>query len=249
MGVLKWIGGGLGFALSGPIGALIGLAIASIIEHSAADQGTTFKQRRNFSSQGKRENTVHGDFSVSLLVLIAAVMKADGKVLKTELDYVKKALERILGKVAVPQALHLLRDLLKKDIPLREVCQQITANMQYAYRLELLHLLFGVSKADGAIHASELSVIEQIAYYLDISRDDMTSIKAMFIKSSGGAYKILEIPHTATDAEVKKAYRQMAVKYHPDKVAHLGEELQAQANEKFRKVQQAYEEIKAQRGI
>lgn len=247
MGALKWIGGGLGFVMTGPIGALIGYAIGSIIERSSTTKGT-FKQQMPYG-QSRQEDTVRGDFSVSLLVLIAAVMKADGKVLKSELDYVKVQLGRMMGAQAVPQSLQLLRDLLKQEIPVKDVCHQISSNMPYAYRLELLHLLFGISKADGEVHASEVRIIEEIAYYLDISRDDISSIKAMFVKDAKSSYKILEIEASASDDEVKKAYRKMAVKFHPDKVAHLGDDLQLQAKEKFQEVQKAYEEIKKKRGM
>ena len=150
----------------------------------------------------------------------------------------------MVGKAALPQSLQLLRDILKQNIPVQQVCQQISTNLAYSYRLELLHLLFGISKADGEIHASEVKVIEEIAYYLDLSREDIASIRAMFVKDAQSAYKILEISSSATDDEVKKAYRKMAVKYHPDKVAHLGDDLQEQAKQKFQKVQQAYEDIK-----
>lgn len=63
------------------------------------------------------------------------------------------------------------------------------------------------------------------------------------------AYKILEIEPSATDSEIKKAYRKMAVKYHPDKVAHLGKEIQKTAEEKFKAVSDAYSEIKKKRNI
>lgn len=249
MGKLGWIGAGLGFVLTGPIGAIIGGIIGSAIDRSGSAQGTKFRPQMPPGGQRQRTNTVQGDFSVSLLVLIAAVMKADGKVLKSELDYVKVQLGRMVGKAALPQSLQLLRDILKQDIPVQQVGQQIAANLAYSYRLELLHLLFGISKADGEVHPAEVKVIEEIAFYLDISRDDIASIKAMFVKDAKSAYKILGIEASASDDEVKKAYRKMAVKYHPDKVAHLGDDLQEQAKQKFQKVQKAYEDIKKERGM
>ncbi len=250
MGKLGWIGAGLGFVMSGPIGALVGGALGAIIESSGVTKGTKFQSKHApFGQQRSQGQTVQGDFSVSLLVLIAAVMKADGKVLKSELDYVKIHLQKMVGAEAMPQLMHVLRDLLKQDIPVQEVCRQIQSNLQYSYRLELLHLLFGIAQADGEIHSNEVTTIEKIAYYLDISRDDIASIKAMFVKDTHSAYQILGIASSATDEEVKKAYRKMAVKYHPDKVAHLGDDLQKQAKEKFQKVQQAYEDIKKQRGM
>ena len=245
MSKLGWIGGGLGFVLGGPIGAIVGGVLGSIIERS----GVGNKDKHVPFGAPRQENTVQGDFSVSLLVLISAVMKADGKVLKSELDYVKVQLGRMVGEQALPQSLQLLRDLLKKDVPVQEVCQQISSHMQYSYRLELIHLLFGISKADGEVHESEVQIIEKISFYLDITREDIASIKAMFVKDTESAYKILEIDPKATDIEVKKAYRKMAVKYHPDKVAHLGDSLQNSAKEKFQKVQKAYEDIKEKRGM
>jgi len=248
MGKLGWIGAGLGFVLTGPIGAIVGGILGSVLDHSGSKQGIG-QQVPPSGRQRSRSNTVQGDFSVSLLVLIAAVMKADGKVLKSELDYVKVQLGRMMGQHTVPQSLQMLRDLLKQDIPLPQVCKQISVNMPYSYRLELLHLLFGISQSDGHVDASEIKVIEEIAFYLDITREDIGAIKAMFVKDATSAYKILELEPTATDDEVKKAYRKMAVKFHPDKVAHLGEDLQAQAKEKFQKVQKAYEDIKKERGM
>lgn len=241
MGKLGWIGAGLGFVLSGPIGAIIGGVIGAIFDNS--------KEAQPPFGQSQQTNTVQGDFVVSLLVLVAAVMKADGKVVKSEYDYVKAQMIKMLGVNAMQQLLPILQDILQKDIPLQQVCSQITSNMEYSYRLQLIHLLFGISKADGVIDAREVKVIEEIAFYLDLSSEDIASIKAMFCKDAKSAYKILEIEPSATDDEVKSAYRKMAIKFHPDKVAHLGEELQAQATEKFKEVQNAYNDIKKERGL
>ncbi len=241
MGKLGWIGAGLGFVLSGPIGAIIGGVIGAIFDNS--------KEAQPPFGQSQQTNTVQGDFVVSLLVLVAAVMKADGKVVKSEYDYVKAQMIKMLGVNAMQQLLPILQDILQKDIPLQQVCNQITSNMEYSYRLQLIHLLFGISKADGVIDVREVKVIEEIAFYLDLSHEDIASIKAMFCKDAKSAYKILEIEPSATDDEVKSAYRKMAIKFHPDKVAHLGEELQAQATEKFKEVQNAYNDIKKERGL
>jgi DnaJ like chaperone protein len=110
-------------------------------------------------------------------------------------------------------------------------------------------VLFGLSASDGEIHPEEVRVIHTISGYLNISNKDYESIKAIFIKDIDSAYKILEIDSSASDNDVKKAYRKMAVKYHPDKVAHLGKEIQKTAEEKFKAVNDAYSEIKKQRNI
>jgi DnaJ like chaperone protein len=115
--------------------------------------------------------------------------------------------------------------------------------------LQILHFLFGVANADGSISQTELDKVEQIAAALGIRPNDRESIKAMFIKATGNAYKILEIEPTATDAEVKKAYRTMAKKYHPDKLLSRDPALIKGAQEKFQKVQEAYENIQKERNM
>lgn len=239
----KWVGGGLGWAFGGPIGALVGFAFGSAIDAAIGGEdvgGTTYQRYKR---------TQPGDFGLSLLVLIAAVMKADGKVVKSELDYVKRYFLKQFGSDQTQQHLLALREILKKDIPLHDVCLQIKNYTMYPARLQLIHLLFGVAIVDGRIDDSELNVINQIASYLGIRTNDFLSIKAMFFKETDSDYKILEIDKSANDDEVKKAYRRMAVKYHPDKVSHLGEEFQKGAKEKFQKVQEAFENIKKQRGM
>lgn len=237
----KWIGGGLGWAVGGPIGALLGFALGSVIDKSIDGQEVN-STRREYQS-------TPNDFGASLLVLVAAVMKADGKVLKSELDFAKNFFNKQFGSKKTKQHLLVLRELLKKDIPLQDVCLQIKTYTMYPARLQLMHLLFGVAGADGEIHLSELQIIEQIASYLGIRQADYFSIKAMFLKEANSDYKILEISKNATEEEVKKAYRKMAVKYHPDKVSHMGEEYKKSATEKFQKTKDAYENIKKQRGM
>jgi DnaJ like chaperone protein len=236
----KWLGGGLGFAMGGPIGGLLGFIVGSVID--SATVTTSAYSSSDYS-------TTPGDFGVSLLVLIAAVMKADGKVVKSELDYVKQFFIRQFGSSSAAQATIMLRDLLQKDIPLKDVSQQIARNMDYSSRLQLLHLLFNVSLADGVAHPAEIDVIEKISGYIGISSNDFVSIKNMFVPETDSSYKILEIERSASNEEVKKAYRRMAMKYHPDKVSHLGEDYKKAADEKFKKVNEAYEKIKKEKNI
>lgn len=245
----KWLGGGLGWAVGGPLGGVLGFALGSMLD--AASITVQADASSGGSTYGSAANTAPhaGDFAASLLVLSAAVMKSDGKVLKSELDYVKSFLVHQFGERQAQQQVQMLREILKQEIPLRDVCYQIRHYMPHAERLQLLHYLFGISKADGHVDASELRTIAGISEYLGIRQADFDSLKAMYFRDASSDYKILEIEPSATDEEVKKAYRKMAVKFHPDKVAALGEEVQRAAHEKFRAVQEAYEHIKKQRGF
>lgn len=244
----KWLGGALGWTFGGPIGGIFGFALGAIFDNRDNIEVQTH-------SSGGRRRTTQGDFTVSLLVLTAAVMKADGKILKSELEFVKGFLRKNFGEEKATQNLLILKEILNKDIPLSDVCSQIKSFMNYSYRLQLLNLLFGLAAADGEMNEAEVKVIAEISYLLDINSADYESIKAMFGQVKGFGikkednYKILEIETTATDDEVKKAYRKMAMKHHPDKVANLGPEIQKDAQEKFRKILEAYEAIKAERGM
>jgi len=235
----KWIGGGLGWAFAGPIGALLGFALGSFLDNASDVQQLRYKSTR----------TRAGDFGISLLILSGAVVKADDRVLKSEIEYVKKFFIRQFGTEDTQEKMLLFREILKQEIDIRGVCLQIKGHMGYHARLQLIHFLFGVSRADGHIHVKEVDMIEVIAKYLGINASDFLSIKAMFYQDADAAYKILEISPDATDIEVKKAYRKMAVKYHPDKLSHLGEDFQKAAKEKFQKVNESYETIKKERSI
>jgi DnaJ like chaperone protein len=239
----KILWGGLGWALGGPIGAILGYAFASM-----SDGGRTYQTGRYQQSRGYPK-TQTGDFMLSLMVLLAAVMKADKRLLQSELDYIKKFLKNQFSKQDVYDFMLLFKDIIKQDYPLRDVCRQIQRSMDHPSRLELIHVLFGLSKADGHIHAEEIQVIKTIAGYLNINANDFNSIKAMFIKDAAAAYKILEIDKTTAESEIKRAYRKMATKYHPDKVSHLGEDLRILAEEKFKAVNNAYQSIKKERGM
>ncbi len=237
----KWVGLGLGWALGGPIGGILGLAVGSIFDSGKGDVGG--------KTRDVRTKTLRGDYAASLLVLIAAVMKADGRVMKSELDYVKRYFVSRFGEATANEAVVMLRDILKQEIPLRDVTHQLSQRLDYSYRLEMLHFLFGIASADGSVSDAENSVINRISGYMSINDSDFQSIRAMFISQTDASYKILEIEPTASDDDVKKAYRRMAMKYHPDKVSHLGEDFKKVAHEKFRKVQGAYDQVKKERGL
>ena len=189
------------------------------------------------------------DFNVTLLVLSAAVMKADGNVKRSELDYVKRFFLQNFGQERAENYVKMLREILEKEYNLYEISQQVGRYMDYSSRLQLLHYLFGIADADGRVSPEELSVINTISDYMGITNSDFQSVKAMFIKETDSAYKILGVDANASDEEVKKAYREMAKKNHPDLVSNLGEEVREAAEKKFQEINAAYESIKKQRGI
>ena len=248
MSLGKWILGGLGFAVGGPIGALIGVFIASLFDSSHTIEAG--EHRQGIPHPG-RSHTTQGDIRVSIIVLLACVIKADGRVLKAEITSIKPFLLRNFGEEGAKQALQLLKQLLEQDINPVTVSQQIRQHVNYSVRLELVHMLLEVAKADGEVADSECQVIETISMNMGIADADYQSLLSLYRKQTDAnwAYTALEIEPSATDDEVKKAYRRMAMKYHPDKVANAGEAVRQQATEKFRAINEAYEHIKSLRGM
>lgn len=247
MGNLKWLTGVLGWVISGPIGGLIGFLLGQAIDNSSEDGGRT---RYRAGGPGYNDTMAgRNSFFVSLMVLSSAVIKADGKTQKSELDVVANFVRNNFGQQAVDEAMKILDELGRQNVDIRAVGAQIAANMNYSQRLQLLNYLVQIAIADGEFSPQEKTVIEQIAAALGISQADCASTVAMYYNDVESAYAVLEISSSATDDEVKSAYRRMAMKHHPDKVASLGEDVRKAAEAKFMKIQEAYETIKRHRGI
>jgi len=240
----KWLGAGLGWTFGGPIGGILGYVLGSFVD------GFSGSDIIDYQRQASTKSTGSGDFEVSLLVLAAIVIKSDGKVDKRELEFVRRTFTSMYGTERANHAFKLFKGIIEnKNISTRQVCLQIRQNMNHAARLQLLHFLFGVAKADGIVSEVEMNKIHTIAGYLYINQHDFDSIKAMFYNEVNSSYRILEIDKSASDGEVKKAYRKMVKKYHPDKLRNLGPEHVKGAEDKFRQVQKAYEHIQKERGM
>lgn len=245
MGIEKWIGAGLGWAVGGPIGALIGFALGNWV--GGENQPKRLQGSKQFSG---RRATTEFDFKASLLVLTAAVMKADGKILKSELDYVKRFFKQNFGVDQTKRDMLLLRDLVKKEIPLESVLRQVRYAMPIANRRQLFYYLVGIALADDHVDDKERQVLYQISNYLGLSVQEFNSAFASYQpETQTSPYTILEIESSATDEEVKKAYRKLARKYHPDRVANLGPAQVQSAEEHFKKMKSAYEQVKKSRGM
>ena len=254
MGVFRWITGILGWVSGGPIGGLIGYFFGKAVESGIeagrrAVGGGSTSYRVNSTTRSYTPGEQRNSFFVSLLVLSSAVIRADGRTHQSELDCVRNFIRNNFGDNAVPEAMRILEELNSKEVNLYSVGGQIADNMNYSQRLQLLHYLTQIAVADGNFTLREKEVLETIASTLRLSQSDTASIISMFWKDSDAAYSVLGVSPSATNDEVKSAYRRMAMKNHPDKVATLGPEVQKAAEEKFRQVQEAYETIKRQRGI
>ena len=254
--MFKFIGAAIGFVLLGRnlVGAFLGFVIGSVIDNYASIGAQAKKQGGStddvFDYYRRQASRSHEDFATMLIALSAAVMKADGKPLKVELDYIKSFFAQQFGPQYTNEHLKILKHFLEvPQIPLEQICRDIAIRTKEEVRIQLLHYLFGIAKADGHVANEEINVLKRIAALLEIPPSDFESVKNMFYRDVNSDYHVLGIEPSASEEEIKKAYRQMAIRYHPDKVIHMGEEYQKGAKEKFQKVQEAYENIKRSRGI
>ena len=242
--MIKWITAILGYTYFRFFGAILGYFIGSILE-----QMFLGKQRNPFGNvQFQRMQA--DQVQLNLLSLAAIVIKADGKVDERELRFVRNYFIANYGEAYASNIFTKFNTEVKKEQQnLNELTRLFVQGARYETRLQILHFLFGIANADGHIAAVEVQKIKQIADALNLRTMDFESIKAMFVKSADNAYKILEISPNVSDAEVKKAYRTMAKKHHPDKLQTDNEALKKGAQEKFQQVQAAYETIRKERGL
>ena len=243
--MIKWFAAIIGYLFFRLPGALAGFVIGSLLENIGRPgrSGSLYEDLT-------RQRVSPADFELHLITLCSIVIKADGQVSQRELDYVRQYFLSTYGKERANAIFRTFNEVNKKrEISAYRICTYLNQRTRYEVRLQLVHFLFGIAQADGSVSRAEIDKLKEIAGYLRIGSYDFESIKAMFIKSTDNSYKILEIEKTATDDEVKKAYRRMAKKYHPDKVVTENEAIKRGAEEKFKQVQKAYEQIQRERGI
>lgn len=262
----KWIGGFLGFMSAGPIGALAGIVLGGLFDqmldavNTPETQGT-FDGQSGFESQAYRRQQNQGQrnsFLFSMLVLASYIIKADGRVMHSEMELVRNMLRQNFGDAARDQGNEILNRLFDEQKrvvvsafrqTVMQCCQQMAMNMDYAQRLQLLNFLVLISQADGRVDPSEVSAMKECAQWLQMSADEIDSMLGLGKNDLESAYRVLGVSPDATDDEVKKAYRRLALEHHPDKVAALGEDIRKAAEKKFQEINEAKERIWKARGL
>lgn len=244
--MIRWITAIIGYSLFRFPGAVIGFLLGSVFENFNKSSGGGNK---TIFTQAKGRVTP-AEFELNLLSLASLVIKADGSVNQQELDFVRQYFVQAYGKEHANATFKVFNEeIKKKQLSSQKICSFLRQRMRYESRLQIIHFLFSIANADGFVSEAEVREINSISGYLGIGHRDFESIKAMFFSNPDSAYKILEIEKAATTSEIKTAYRTMVKKYHPDKLQHMDEVYRKGAEDKFRKVQEAYEQIQKERGF
>ena len=264
----KWIGGFIGLVAGGPLGALAGFVLGSLFDendnnekyinndtygygHSAYQSA---KSQAGYQSRTSYEEQQRNTFLFSLLVLASYIIRADGKVMHSEMNLVRSWLRTNFGERAVDEGVQIMYKLFDQQkfqgaTAFRSMvmgsCQQLQQLITYEQRLQLLDFLVKIAKADGTVAAAEIDALRECTLALGLSQTDLDSMLSLQDAGSNldAAYKVLGVSPTATNDELKAAYRRLALQNHPDKVASLGEDVRKAAEKKFQEINAAKETI------
>jgi len=253
---LLFFGSGLSSLLLGAIGAYLGKSIDESEAASArARRAREASSRRRAAGASAADDAGADDFALSYLALVAAVMKADGRVTRQELAVVKEFLASSYDPDTAQRMLHALRELVSHDAPypVSAICAILRRHMPRSQRRLLLHLLLRVARADGDYSREEERLLLSIASALGFDPAEFARAEAGARETRGEPsladdYALLGVAESASDGELRKAYRREAMKHHPDRVANLGEAAVREATGKFQAINAAYERIRASRG-
>ena len=205
-------------------------------------------------------------FMFSLLVLSSYIIAVDGKIMHSEMELVRRFLLQNFGESAKKQGEEILLKLFEQQkrmgmqqyrTVIQDSCHQIRANMMYEQRLQLLNFLVMIAQADNVVSPEEIQALKEVALHMGLEASDVDQMLGMHGSGSSAtsatsleeAYRILGISPDASNDEVKAAYRKMALKHHPDKVAALGEDVRRAAEKKFQEINDAKDKIYKARGI
>lgn len=253
----RWIGATWGILSGGILGALAGYCFGGLLDMFFLATKNVETNNRYTDARGNGGDVSRDEFWFSFLVLSAYVIAADGKVMHSEMKKVRQFLRKNGGEVAVAQGEEILKKLFeyKKKQSVEEwesqmdkACAEIGASMNSNYLLQIMSFLAEVVKADNRIEVSEVEALKHIAraFYLDESIVDQ--LLHLGNDSLEDAYNLLGIKPDASDEEVRRAYRKMALQFHPDKVATLGDDVKEAAKIKFQQINAAKELIDKSRG-
>ena len=189
------------------------------------------------------------------------IIRADGRIMHSEMEYVRRFLRQNFGEQAVREGEQILLNLFEERKrmdahnpnafrnTIRDCGAQIAANLSYEERLQLLSFLAEIAKSDGHISQEEVEALKEVAVCMGLSIQEAESMLNLGGNSLEQAYKVLEVTPEATDQEIRAAYRRLALKHHPDRVATLGEDVRRAAEEKFQEINNAKEQIYKARGM
>ncbi len=263
----KLIGGTFGYMLGGPIGALLGAALGHKFDKGLSRFNVDFE-----TFGGADVERIQTVFFTTTFSVMGHIAKADGHVSTDEIDVAKQLMAQMqLNQQQRQAAIKLFNEGKQADFPLEDVITQFKQECRRRQNLMrmFIEIQLHAAYADGTVHAKERQLLQQICLLLGFSNHEFNHIERMVQAAHSGfqqnaqgeyqsqeqllsdAYSILDIKTSASDAEVKKAYRRLMSQHHPDKLVSKGlpEEMIKIATEKSQEIRAAYDLIQKTRGM
>ena len=245
----KLVGGTIGFALGGPLGAIFGAAFGHAFD-TGSDLDTAVNRQR-LSSVEQHQLT----FFVAAFSMLAKLVQADGRVTREEIDSIERFMEKDLRLNAESRhaAVNIFQTALNAPGTFDDFARQFYG--QFHGQPQMLELMIGillqVAVSDGRLAQGEESLILSAVEIFQFGSGRYAQMKSQYVPTADKAYAVLGCSPNDADDQVKRCYRQRVHEYHPDKIAAKGlpDEFTRFAEEKFREIQEAWEQIKAARGI
>jgi len=248
-------------SIAGPLGTILGGFIGHLFDRAAEERqflGTASAARLAAEGGWRGEpdpvSQAQINFLTCLIGLSLAVADADGEVRTSHVEAMKDFFRRNFSFGAGDQELiqRLIEEMYsnRQRIDVPGLCGYYAAVSTREGRVLLLRLLFQIARSDAAgITQREDELILGIAVGLGLGEQVFRQVRAEFMRDSGRAWDILGIPAGSGVAQVKAAYRSLSLKNHPDKVANLGPEFVKVAEERFKAIQQAYDDVRREKGF
>ena len=239
------------------LGVLIYSGLAGILIFIGIFWGFSFWMKKKISAYEQSQTESHNRFVWLLVQILINIAKIDGNVSKEEISTIHRFFQQNLRYDQTK--MFWVKEIIKEAVDSTESMESLLLEFRntFAYepRLILLELIYQILYAKGQVPEAELKIARDIANYLQIKDYDKRTIEAKYKygnqqrtgTSQGTAdhyYAILGLEPGADQDAIKKAYRKLSMKYHPDKVRHLGEEFRTVAEEKMKEINGAYDFFK-----
>ena len=250
MGLLgKMVGGTIGFALAGPLGAIAGAAFGHAFDTTAANN---LVGKQPALSNGE---TTQLTFFVAAFSMLAKLVKADGRIEKEEIDTIERFMVEDLN--LDPESRRYARNIFQTALHSHETFEQFATQFyqQFQYQPQFLELLVDiflrVAVADDGLSENEERIIYSAVRIFNFSEAKYQTFRSKYVSDVEKYYAVLGCNSKDPDDRIKQQYRKLAQDYHPDKIVSKGlpEEFVKFATDKFREIQHAYDTIKQERGI
>ncbi|HKJ65454.1 MAG TPA: DnaJ domain-containing protein [Desulfopila sp.] len=246
-------------ALINFLGALLFSGLLGIIIFVALFWGFSYWVRKRVADYEASQSESHNRFVWLLVNILVNISKIDGQVTKEEISTIHRFFQYNLkyNQTKMMWVKDLIKEAISSDASLESLLEEFRSTFAYEPRLILLELVYQILYTKSDVPEEELRIARNIANFLQISTYDQRTIEAKYKyrnqqyqaadqSSADHYYEVLGLDPGASMEVIKKAYRKLSMKYHPDKVRHLGDEFRTIAESKMKDINAAYEYFKKQ---